>query len=48
MAALPLFHGHAAKISGWTSLGSHIMAENGEKEGFGFYKRMEHGSVSCV
>lgn len=34
------------KISGWTSLGSHIMAEKGGKEGFGFYKRIDHGSVS--
>lgn len=33
------------KISGWTSFGSHIMAEKGGKEGFGSYKRIERGSV---
>lgn len=34
------------KISGWTSLGSHIMAEKGGKEGFGLLQK--NGAGICV
>lgn len=49
MAALPLFHGHVARFLAGPSLGSHIMAGEGGKEGFGvfFTKGIERGYLSA-
>lgn len=49
MAALPLFHGHVARFLAGPSLGCHIMAGEGGKEGFGifFTKGIERGYLSA-